>query len=212
MLKTLLVTSMLASAVAASPVWGQMTQIGSVVITPAQSDEYVIEQLVRLYRKTPATYAQSLAFLQAQRPYLVGRFNKLTLRGPTPKVLTSAAVTATAPAATGGTATTRTVRPKPASAGDKPATASVYDGQTAMQNNGVFIALGVLGLAAAAGAGGGGDADGASSAEKITGWPATVVGLVDVRTSGAVTGGATGSAPWSWSAISICCVRVAMGA
>jgi hypothetical protein len=156
MLKTLLVTSMLASAVAASPVWGQMTQIGSVVITPAQSDEYVIEQLVRLYRKTPATYAQSLAFLQAQRPYLVGRFNKLTLRGPTPKVLTSAAVTATAPAATGGTATTRTVRPKPASAGDKPATASVYDGQTAMQNNGVFIALGVLGLAAAAGAGGGG--------------------------------------------------------
>ena len=126
MLKTLLVTSMLASAVAASPVWGQMTKIGSVVITPAQSDEFVIEQLVRLYRKTPASYAQSLAFLQAQRPYLVPRFNKLTLKGPAPKVAKPAPVVAAAPAATGGTATTRTVRPQPAKAGDKPETGRNY--------------------------------------------------------------------------------------
>ena len=157
MLKKLLVTTLLASAVAAPPVWGQITQIGSVVITPAQSDEYVIQELVGLYRKKPSTYGESLAFLQAQLPYLVTRFNKLTLKGPAPTAAKPAAAVAAAPEATGGAATSRTARPQPTGAADKPKTASVYDGQTALQNNGVFIALGVLGLAAAAGAGGGGD-------------------------------------------------------
>jgi hypothetical protein len=155
MLKNLLVTTMLVTAVAVPPAWGQMTQIGPVIITPAQSDEYVIEQLVSLYRSEPATYADSLAFLQAQRPYLVERFNKLTLKGPAPKVSKPAATVAAAPQTTGGTAASRTTRPQPAGATDRPTTASVYAGQAAQQSNGLFIALGVLGLAAAAGGGGG---------------------------------------------------------
>lgn len=157
MLKTLLVTTLLVSAVAAPPVWGQITRIGSIVITPAQSDEYVIQELVSLYRRTPATYAQSLAFLQAQRPYLVDRFNKLTLKGPAPRASNPPTAAGTAPVAAGGTAASRTTRPQPAGTAEKPTTATVYDGQTALQNNGLFIALGVLGLAAAAGGGGGGD-------------------------------------------------------
>jgi hypothetical protein len=152
MLKTLLVTTLLVSAVAAPPVWGQITRIGSIVITPAQSDEYVIQELVSLYRRTPATYAQTLAFLQAQRPYLVDRFNKLTLKGPAPRASNPPTAAGTAPVAAGGTAASRTTRPQPAGTAEKPTTATVYDGQTALQNNGLFIALGVLGLAAAAGA------------------------------------------------------------
>ena len=160
MLKKLLVTTMLVTAVAVPPAWGQMTQIGQVIITPAQSDEYVIEQLVSLYRSEPATYAESLAFLQAQRPYLVDRFNKLTLKGPAPRVSKPAATVAAAPEAAGGTAASRTTRPQPAGAAGKPTTATVYDRQASQQNNGLFIALGVLGLAAAAGGGGGGGGGG----------------------------------------------------
>ena len=156
MLKNLLVMTLLVSTVAAAPAWAQITQIGSVVITPAQSDEYVIEELVSQYRNKPATYAESLTFLKSQRPYLAERFNKLTLKGPASKVSNPATVAVAAPGAKGGTTTSRTTRPQPAGAVDEPTTASVYDGQTALQNNGVFIALGVLGLAAAAGAGGGG--------------------------------------------------------
>ena len=156
MLKNLLVMTLLVSTVAAAPAWAQITQIGSVVITPAQSDEYVIEELVSQYRNKPATYAESLAFLKSQRPYLAERFNKLTLKGPASKVSNPATVAVAAPGAKGGTTTSRTTRPQPAGAVDEPTTASVYDGQAALQNNGVFIALGVLGLAAAAGAGGGG--------------------------------------------------------
>ena len=94
--------------------------------------------------------------MKSQRSYLAERFNKLTLKGPASKVSNPATVAVAAPGAKGGTTTSRTTRPQPAGAVDEPTTASVYDGQAALQNNGVFIALGVLGLAAAAGAGGGG--------------------------------------------------------
>lgn len=154
MVKAFLLSTAIVS-VGFSPVMAQTVSVGPVIITAAKSDETVIEELVTLYRETPASYNASLSFLREYRPYLVERFNKLTLKGPAPKKA-STTVQADTPATT---ANSRAMRPAPTGTAKKTA-GSVYEGQTALQNNGLFIALGVLGLAAAAGGGGGGGDDG----------------------------------------------------
>lgn len=155
-LRTLLVSTTLTS-LAFAPVWAETSSAGLVVIAPTQTDDSVINELVSLYRANAATYEPSLRVLRAQRPYLEDRFRKLTSRN---KQSVSSGTANSLSDASG-----QAIRPDSLTVSTQSGKDTNQTGTAALQGNGLFIALGALGLAAAGGGGGGSGGGGENGRE-----------------------------------------------